>query len=125
MANNENKNVTENAAEMNAQEQTEKKDKKVKEKVTWKLGPISIDLNPTVAKILKIGAIGTAVVGVGAVSAKVGGIQVGKKKDAEINSQLAEISRLNSLLDAAPKAIECAAETVAEVVPEAVEAVTE
>lgn len=121
MAENKN-NATSNAAE-NAQEQV-KETKKV-EKITWKCGPLSLDIHPTVAKVLKFVGIGAAVVGVGAIGTKIGGTMVGKRKDSVIDSQVAEISRLNALLDEAPKMIESAAETVAEVVPEAVEAVTE
>ncbi len=125
MAENKNATVNNNAATENAQEQQNTTEKKVKEKVTWNLGPIHIDLNPKVAKVLKVVGIGTAVVGVGAIGLKVGSTTTGKKKDDVIDAQVAEISRLNSLLDATPKAIECAAETVVEAVPEAVEAISE
>lgn len=124
MAENKNNATVNNAATEGAQEQ-QNTTAKVKEKVTWNLGPIHIDLNPTVAKVLKVVGIGTAVVGVGAIGLKVGSTTTGKKKDEVIDSQVAEISRLNSLLDAAPKAIETTVEAVTEAIPEAVEAISE
>lgn len=124
MAENKNNATVNNAAAEGAQEQ-QNTTAKVKEKVTWNLGPIHIDMNPTVAKVLKFIGIGTAVVGVGAIGLKVGSTTTGKRKDTVIDSQMAEISRLNSLLDAAPKAIETAAETVVETVPDVVEAISE
>lgn len=117
------KNATVNAATENAQEQTAEK-KKV-EKITWKLGPLSLDIHPTVAKVLKFVGIGAVIVGAGAVGSKIGSVTVGKKKDSIIDSQVAEISRLNALLDEAPKAIECVAETVTEAASEVAEAVSE
>ena len=124
MAENKNNATVNNTATEGAQEQ-QNTTAKVKEKVTWNLGPIHIDMNPTVAKVLKVVGIGTAVVGVGAIGLKVGSTTTGKKKDEVIDSQVAEISRLNSLLDAAPKAIETTVEAVTEAIPEAVEAISE
>lgn len=123
MSTNEKNVATENAAE-NAQEQVKETKKKV-EKITWKLGPMSLDIHPTVAKVLKFVGIGAAVVGVGAIGTKIGGTMVGKRKDSVIDSQVAEISRLNALLDEAPKLIESTAEAVTDTVSEVAEAVTE
>lgn len=124
MSNEKNATVNENTAE-NAQEQEVKETKKKVEKITWKVGPMSLDVNPTVAKVLKFVGIGAVIVGAGAIGSKIGGVTVGKKKDSVIDSQVAEISRLNALLDEAPKLIESTAETVTEAVSEVAEAVAE
>jgi hypothetical protein len=126
MAEEKKTNVTENneVKDQKAPEQpAEKKDdKKEKEKVTWTLGPVSIKLNPTVAKVLKGVGIGGAIFVTGIIGDRIGAGRKGRSDKTVIDSQAAEIDRLNNLIDTAPTpAIPEVVDTVAEVATEAVE----
>jgi hypothetical protein len=107
------------------QQQPEKADEKKKEKVTWRLGPVSIDLNPKVAKALKAVGIGGAIVVTGLIGDRIGSGRKGKADRTVIDGQAQEIDRLNALLDSAPAQIPETVEPVEETTTEAVEEFTE
>lgn len=112
------------------QEQSKEAEKpaKVKEKVTWKLGPVSIDLNPKVAKFLKISGgvlLGGAAVATGVA---VGSTITERKKNAVIRGKDADIAKLTDQLAAAtaPVALPEIPElpnVAAEVIPEVVDSI--
>lgn len=131
---NENENTNKPVDQAPAQEQPKQAEtpasKPVKEKVTWKLGPISIDLNPKVAKALKIGGRALAAAGAVALGVGVGSKTMGNKKDAVIRSKNLEIDRLTADLAqaTAPKLVDTivdSATAVAEVVPDVIDTVAE
>ena len=107
------------------QQQSKKADEKKKETVTWKLGPVSIDLNPKVAKALKAVGIGGAIVVTGLIGDRIGSNRKGRSDRSVIDGQAAEIDRLNTLLDSAPAQIPETVESVVETTTEAVEEFTE
>ena len=127
MANNNQENNNVNGTVNNAanQGQPEQPAKQKPEKVPYKVGPITIELNPKVAKVLKFVGIGTIVVGAVAVGSKIGGSVKGKQLGNEISARDSEIARLQALLDDSPALIETAAETVTDVVPEVVDTISE
>lgn len=119
-----NVNATENNEvkdQKQGQQQPEKADEKKKEKVTWKFGPVSIDLNPKVAKALKAVGIGGAIVVTGLIGDRIGSGRKGKADRTVIDGQAQEIDRLNALLDSAPAQIPETVESVEETTTEAVE----
>lgn len=115
-------NATENVKDQKQeQQQPEKADEKKKEKVTWRLGPVSIDLHPTVAKVMKAVGIGVVVIGTGIIGDRIGSNRKGRSDKTVIDGQAQEIDRLNALLDSAPAQIPETVESVAEATTEAVE----
>ena len=122
------KNATENNGvkdQKQEQQEPKKADEKKKETVTWKLGPVSIDLNPKVAKVLKGVGIGGAILVTGLIGDKIGSGRKGKADRTVIDGQAAEIDRLNALLDSTPAQIPETVESVEETTTEAVEEFTE
>ena len=107
------------------QQQPKKADEKKKEKVTWKLGPVSIDLHPTVAKALKAVGIGGAIVVTGLIGDRIGSNRKGRSDRSVIDGQAQEIDRLNALLDSAPAQIPETVEPVVETTTETVEEYSE
>ena len=127
-------NVTEETKEQEQQKpeqeqpKADQKDKPKKERVTWKFGPVSIDLHPTVAKVLKGVGIGGAIVVTGLIGDRIGAGRKGRSDKTVIDGQAAEIDRLNNLIETAataPVAIPETVESVAETVSEAVEEYSE
>lgn len=122
MAQENNVNGNVNAANNQQGQETQQATKPAK--VPYKLGPITVELNPKVAKVLKFVGIGTVVVGAVAIGSKIGSKVTGSKLNTEIGAKDSEIARLQALLDDGPELLETA-ETVTETIPEVVDTISE
>ena len=125
MANNNQENNVNNGTVNQQQTGTEIPQANKPAKVPYKLGPITIELNPKVAKILKFVGIGTVVVGAVAIGSKIGGTVKGKQLGNEISARDSEIARLNALLEDGPALLETAADNVVDTIPEVVDTISE
>ena len=120
---------TNDPAPVQAPQKPEVAAEKVKETVPVKLGPLgTLNMNPKVAKALKIVGGAAAATAAVALGFTVGGKVTGKKKDVIIRSKNNEIDRLSAdLAEAtAPKLVDNLSSSITEtVIPDVVDVVAE